>query len=184
MAAEVDHFATLGLGRSAALDDGLVRERFHELSRDAHPDTEGGDEEAFAAINEAQRVLRSPSARLKHLIELEFGDRPNSTGAMSEALMELFAEVGGALSLADEAIAKRRAATTAVAKALLAGAEMAAQQALMSAGGSLMARRREREAGLGEIELGNREALVTACHELSFLEKWQAQVQERLGELV
>ena len=96
MAQMVDHFATLGLQRSAALDEALVRERFHELSRDAHPDADAGDEVAFAAINEAQRVLRSPGARLRHLLELEFGCKPEATGAMSEVLMDLFAQVGGA----------------------------------------------------------------------------------------
>ena len=53
MAETVDHFATLGLERSAALDEAFVRERFHEMSREAHPDAEDGNESRFAAINEA-----------------------------------------------------------------------------------------------------------------------------------
>jgi curved DNA-binding protein CbpA len=184
MSEPVDHFATLGLGRSAAIDEAVVRERFHELSRELHPDTAGGDESAFAAVNEAQRVLRSPSARLRHLLELEFGSPPESAASMSEVLLDLFGKVGAALAEADGVISKRRAATSAVAKALLAAEEMAAQQALLGTGGKLMARRQEVEAGLGEIALSDRRALVVAWHELSFLEKWNRQVQERIGALL
>jgi len=181
---QVDHFATLGLDRAAALDEAVVKEKFHELSREAHPDSEGGDEEKFAGINEAQRVLSSPSARLKHLIELEFGAEAKQAGEMSETLMGLFAEIGAALSEADGVILKRQTATTAVAKALLAGVEMGAQKKLMEAGGRLMERRQEVEEGLAETALNDEPALRNAAHELAFLEKWQRQVQERMGQLV
>ena len=184
MAETVDHFATLGLERSAALDEAFVRERFHEMSREAHPDAEDGDESRFAAINEAQRVLSSPAARLRHLLELEYGGKVESTGAMSAQLMDLFSDVGSALSQADALISKRQAATTAVSKALLAGEEVSVQQALMGAGGQLMGRRQEIEAGLGGIGLSDRGKLVATAHELAFLEKWQRQVQERLGQLI
>jgi curved DNA-binding protein CbpA len=180
----LDHFATLGLPHSASMDGALVRERFHELSRAAHPDMVDGDEEAFAAINEAQRVLSSPAARLRHLLELEFGGAPQSTGSMSAELMDLFVQVGAALNQADPVITKRRAATSALARALLAGEEMAAQQVLAAAGGQIMSRRSTLEAGLGGIELGDREGLTAAWHELSFLEKWQRQVQERMAGLI
>ena len=184
MAETVDHFATLGLERSAALDETVVRERFHELSREAHPDAENGDEAKFAAINEAQRVLSSPAARLRHLLELEYDGKVESSGAMSAQLMDLFSDVGGVLSQADALISKRQAATTAVAKALLAGEEVSVQQALMGAGGQLMGRRQEIEDGLGGLSLSDRDKLVTTAHELAFLEKWQRQVQERLGQLI
>ena len=105
-------------------------------------------------------------------------------GEMSEGLVALFADVGGALSRVDALIAKLRSATTAVSKALLAAEEMAAQQALVAAGGKLMARRLVVEAGLDGIGLAERGPLAAAAHELAFLEKWQRQVQERMGELL
>lgn len=180
----VDHFATLGMRRSAAVDEALVRQRFHQLSRAAHPDQEGGDEAAFAAINEAQRVLRSPAARLRHLLDLEFGGVPESSGSMSPQLMDLFSQVGPALGQAKAVIAKRRMASSALAKALLAAEEAAAQRALAAANSQLMSRRSEVESGLGEIDLSARESLVAAWHELSFLQNWQAQVQERMAGLL
>ena len=183
MGEPVDHFAALGLERAAALDEAQVRERFHELSREAHPDTHGGDGEAFAAINEAQRVLSSPSARLRHLLELQFGTRP-AAAVISDSLMDLFAGVGGAISAADAVIAKVAAATTAVAKALLAPQELAAQQSLMEAGGQLVTRRREIEDRLEALSVDDRDALLEAWHELAFLEKWQRQVQGRMGQLI
>ena len=184
MSAKVDHFAALGLERSAALDEALVRERFHEMSRGAHPDAEGGDEVAFAAINEAQRVLRSPAARLRHLLDLAGGDGLAGGGVMSDDLMVLFELVASALEGADDVITKRRAATTALSKALLSPQELAAQQTLMGAGGRLRARRQEIEDSLAEIGVGDRASLTGACHELAFLEKWQQQVQERMGALL
>ena len=187
MAEVADHFATLGLERSVALDAALVRERFHELSRELHPDAGGGDELAFAAINEAQRVLASPAARIRHLLELEFaepGAGAVASGVMSTPLMNLFASVGAVISKADGVITKRKAASSAVAKALLAAEEIEVQQALMGAGGDLMARRRELESGLVEIGIRDRDALIGAAHELAFLEKWQRQVQARMAELV
>ena len=187
MAELADHFATLGIDRAVALEESVVRERFHELSRQLHPDTDGGDELAFAAINEAQRVLASPAARIRHLLELEFGkqgDGAVASGKMSAALMDLFASVGGVISKADALISKRKAASSAVAKALLVGEEIEVQQSLMKAGGELMARRREVEGGLGEIGIRDRESLSGAAHELAFLEKWQRQVQERVAALI
>ena len=103
---------------------------------------------------------------------------------MSDELMDLFAGVGGALQAADGLITKRQATTTAVARALLAKEEVAVQRALMGAGGQLMARRQQVEGGLAEIGLEERAQLVEAWHELSFLEKWQRQVQERMAGLI
>jgi len=180
----VDHFATLGLARSAALDEAVVRERFHALSREAHPDAAGGDERVFAEINEAQRVLTSPAARLRHLIELEFGTRPQPTGQMSAELMDLFTGIGVALQAADALILKRKAAASAVAKALLAKDEVVVQRSLMEAGGQLMSRCRQIEDGFSEIDLSERSVMEAAWHELSFLEKWQRQVQERMAGLL
>ena len=98
--------------------------------------------------------------------------------------MALFADVGDVLSKADELITKKKSATTAVALALLAGEEMEAQEALMGAGGRLSARRREIELGLEGVAPDDRDALAAAAHELAFLEKWQRQVQERMGAMV
>ena len=98
--------------------------------------------------------------------------------------MDLFSQVGPALGQADAVIAKRRGASSALPKALLAPEEVAAQRALAAANSQLMARRSEVESGLGAIDLSDRESLASAWHELSFLQKWQAQVQERMAGLL
>ena len=54
---------------------------------------------------------------------------------------------------------------------VLAGEEVAVQQALMEAGGKLMARRREVEIGLEGAGVAKRETLAAAAHEFAFLEK-------------
>ena len=47
-----------------------------------------------------------------------------------------------------------------------------------------MDRRREIESGLEGVDVEQHEALSSAARELVFLEKWQAQVQERMGALI
>ncbi len=187
-----DHFAALGFERRAALDAETVKARFQERGRDLHPDANNGDSQAFAALNEAQAVLSRPSARLRHLIELVWGLEAVESmrgGAMSAGLMERFAEIGAVLGRADGLIAKKTKAQSALARALLAGEEMEVNQALMAAGGTLMRLRREVEARLPSLDAalasgGGERETVSACRDLSYAEKWQAQLQERLAALL
>ena len=71
-----DFFAWLGMPRRPWLDPEAVKERFHTLSREHHPDQQaaGSNAEtdaAFARLNAAQAALRDPKARLRCLLELE-----------------------------------------------------------------------------------------------------------------
>jgi len=187
-----DHFAVLGLERRAALEADAIKARFQERGRALHPDTGGGDAPAFVALNQAQSVLSRPSARLRHLIELTWGGEAVAAlrgGAMSSALMDRFAEVGAVLARADAYVAKKAKARSALARALLAGEELEVNQALLATGGTLMRLRKEIESSLPEldriIEGGAGECeTVAACRDLSYAEKWQAQLQERMAALI
>ena len=187
-----DHFASLGFERRAALDAEAVKARFQELGRELHPDAQDGDSQAFSALNEAQAVLSRPSARLRHLIELLWGAEAVASlrgGAMSTEVMERFAEIGAVLARADSLIARKAKAQSALARALLAGEEMEVNQALMEAGGTLMRLRRGLEATFPSLDEkiatgGGEHESVEACRDLSFAEKWQAQLQERMAALI
>src|SRR5246127_3110623 len=59
-----DYYETLGVKKSAAVDD--IRKAFRKLARKYHPDVNPGDksaEEKFKAISEANDVLSDPKKR-------------------------------------------------------------------------------------------------------------------------
>merc|ERR1712098_469138 len=51
----IDHYETLGLPSNATPEQ--IRERFHELAREHHPDRPTGDEEKFKEIEAAYAAL-------------------------------------------------------------------------------------------------------------------------------
>ncbi len=73
-----DHFAALGVERRFGLDLTELERKFYQLSREFHPDHFTLQEAAvrqraldkMTEINEAYRVLKSPSLRREHLLEL------------------------------------------------------------------------------------------------------------------
>jgi len=177
-----DHFQTLNLPREAALNPDTVKARFQELSRDLHPDAGNNDDKAFAALNAAQSCLSRASTRLKHLIELETGEAPPSRNTMSPGLMDLFSPVADILSKADHYIARKSRTTTALAKAMLSKDAPELIQQLMLTGGEISAYRKNLDEQLTQAKVSS--DLAPLAHEFSFIEKWQSQVQERMGNML
>lgn len=182
-----DHFTVLGVPRRPWLDPELLKERFHQLTASGHPDV-GGDPQAFAAVNAAYATLREPAPRLKHFLELEAPDALCSAGAqIPEALAESFMRAATLRRAVDAFVKQMSAATTPVARALLASDQFAI--------------RRDVEHTLEELD-GMRARCVQAIQhedekwtagdcagiarlaglqqELAYLEKWAAQVREAL----
>jgi curved DNA-binding protein CbpA len=56
-----DHYATLGVPRDAA--PASIKAAYRRASAAAHPDRDGGSDEAMAAINQAYEVLGDPKRR-------------------------------------------------------------------------------------------------------------------------
>ncbi len=77
-AAGVDYFTLLGLPRQFELDEDLLTERFHALSRTVHPDLHGSESsdaqllamQISAAVNDAYRTLKSSALRAEYLLGL------------------------------------------------------------------------------------------------------------------
>lgn len=185
-----DYFEVLGLPRGAVLDEEEVRSAFRECGKAAHPDA-GGDVEVFELVNRAFAVLRDPGERLRHLAQLEFGVDPDPAGVIDAETMALFEMVGGALARADAYFAKRDAASSAIAKAVLAPEEVAVQRDVMLAGGAVRAARQElveRFAAIDKDLLEARSRAESAMAEcfraLGFLGKWEAQIGERMVGLI
>ena len=131
-----DPFALLGEARRPALDPERVRDTFHRLSREQHPDAAGGGGdggEDFARLNQAQAALCDPKARLRCLLELEYPDvRVAGPAVVPPALADLFAPVLTLLRDIDALLAKKAAAPSALAKALLARQEWALRESAES----------------------------------------------------
>ncbi len=180
MSAPLDAFAELGLPRTAALDADTLARAFDALSRERHPDA-GGDATAFARLTTARDTLATPSRRWRHLLEL-LAPGTKLDGALSPALMDLFAQLGPALAAGKAALERKNAATSALARALVAGDELRAREALEA----LAARTDALRAGLDARAAAwqsDIQALAALAREAAFLEKWHAQAREQLTRL-
>ena len=95
---DLDHFGCLGFSRLLRLDSHILTERFHERSRQVHPDffqTKSEREQAFsldrsAALNRAYRTLRDPVGRMAYLVRLESGEAEIAAKAPPDLLEEIF----------------------------------------------------------------------------------------------
>jgi DnaJ-domain-containing protein 1 len=198
-----DHFSVLGEPRRPWLDPEAVKEKFHSLSAEVHPDRVHGASEAerraanerYTALNAAYQCLREPRLRLAHLLELVRGSRPEVVQSVPADLMNLFFEVGQHLKSADAFLAENTKATSPLLKVQLFARGQEISERLAAARRSLA----EREAVLG-FELrqldedwltgarsARRAAVLDRLEEvyrlLSYFSRWNAQLQERIVQL-
>ena len=184
-----DSFAQLQLPRRPYLSDESVRDAFHRLVAEHHPDKTGGESTEFAELTAAFEVLRKPFARLRHLIELEGlvapGDRPEGVPA---DLMDLFPAVAQLRQQIDAALARKRSAPNALARSL-ATVEIAK---VTRSAGELATRLDDLySAALESLRQVDRSwpaqesrAALPALHaRFVFLTKWRDQLRESLLQL-
>ena len=173
-------FEEFGLERTLMLKTEELREIFRQKGKEGHPD-HGGDPVEFARLQEAMGLLSHPSTRLRHWLEIE-GVEGSLRGALSSRLVDIFAEVGPKLQLADALIREREAAGSHLARALLEGRVQACREELEGVQEVLAREVGQRVEAFERIERGEEDGWVVA-RELAFLEKWQGQVKERFSEL-
>jgi len=187
-----DHFQALSLPRRAALREEALAEAYFLKSRESHPD-HGGVEAVAAQVNAAYETLRQPDKRLKHLLEIAAPDAGKAwrTVPLDEALMALFARLGAAMAASGMFLDKKTKAQSALARALLANEEFQQRDVLEKIGEEIQAHQNLIEAQLPELDSKLEAVPEQAWREvaalqarLAYLAKWQAQVRERLLQLM
>lgn len=176
----MDPFERLGLERRLAIAEDELREAFRAAGKREHPDA-GGSGEGFPAVQEAFKVLSSPSRRLKAWMEAK-GITGDERGAISPGLLDLFAKVGAALQKADDVTKRREAAQSALAKALLEHQVQLAREGLEAALEEVAGAKEKEEESFARIEAGEGDPALVS-RDLAFLEKWQAELKSRFAGL-
>lgn len=202
-----DQFALLGVPRQPWLDGEMLKERFHELSKECHPDraesltneAKAAATQRYAALNAAYTRLREPKDRLAHLLELETGARPRVVQDVPPALMDLCLDVGGVCQRVDRFLAEQTPGDSPMLRAARFAGSMEHQEAL----NTMLERLRARTEGLcaelralnehwetlegadaaaraGQLPLARVEEIWRL---LSYLNRWTGQLQERLVRL-
>jgi molecular chaperone HscB len=93
----MDYFEVFSLPRLLTIDLAALEKKFHELSRQYHPDyfsTGSADEKQralrmTALLNDAYRTLRHTVRRIEYLLHLE-GFKPDGSKVPQSFLMEIF----------------------------------------------------------------------------------------------
>lgn len=185
-----DHFAILAQPRRPWLDAEALKDAFHRATAQEHPDVAGGSGENAAAINAAYAVLSQPSARLRHLLALEWPDFAPAPAAIPATLADFFGRIA-TLRQSSAVLAKKEAAAQSpLARALLAGDRAALRSDLQTALSELeaaeaaaLADLRALDASWDQRDTTTPALLTTAQQQFSFLAKWQAQLREDLFKL-
>ncbi len=171
------------------LDAEALKEKYHRITAQQHPDIAGGSTQ-FAEINRAYQVLSDPVARLRHLLELE---APEALARKTEAPVEIaeyFTSIAHVRHEADAFFKKHDAAASPVAKALLAGEQYQVQEQLEEMIAKLQQEEEELLAGLRKLDAlwdSNRSAaldeLPRTWQSLVYIAKWLGMLRESLFRL-
>lgn len=199
-----DYFLVLRQPRRPWLDADSLKEIFHALSGEAHPDrVHNQDAPArdladvrYSELNSAYQCLRHHKSRLAHLLLLETGAKPGDLRAMPENVVQLFGAVGSLLRETQPMLAEKSQATSAMAKAGLMqkavpkiGQISQLQAAIQTQLQAVTDELRTLDAAWadrGQDPARHAAALAAGeklYHLFGFYERWASQLQERSFEL-
>lgn len=178
-----DFFQLLQLARRPYHGDAEIRAAFQRRAAEAHPDAAGGGEAQFAELTRAHETLRDPALRLRHLLELE-GHAADSS-AIPDELMVLFPRMARMRQQIDTFLAKRGQARGGVARALLAGEEVAVRKEAAEVGELLQWENERAVADLKRADAAwpDLAGLTALQGRFAFLGKWSGQLREALLRL-
>jgi len=105
-----DYFALLDEPRRPWLDAETLKQKFLALSAEVHPDRVHGAtaqekksaNERYTQLNAAYQCLSNPRDRVRYLVELELGRKPDDLDRVPDQLMDSFMSVAEILREADK----------------------------------------------------------------------------------
>jgi curved DNA-binding protein CbpA len=182
-----DYFALLNQPRSPWLDPEKLKEVYHEKTLRWHPDVQpsGGETSLFSSLNEAYQTLQDPKRRLHHLLGLQ-GCAPSSAPvAVPAHLHDLFPKVGAVTQRTNQLLDKLAVASNALSRSLLERDVLSSRTEI----DELLTKLRQlyegvitQLPGLGAAWSINPDPpidpLTALYHELAYLTRWIAQVEE------
>lgn len=174
----MDYFQILQVPRAPWLDEAVVRDQFQRLAGAVHPDSGNPSSEAFVALNQAWQTLKSPTARLRHYLELEHPEALAAAPSHPAISGDLFMEVAGAQQEATSVAAKLAAAQSPLTRAVLESARSAGKRRIDGVNAKVVA-----EIGAIHLRIQAQDqtpaTLAAYLGEMVFLEKWAAQLREK-----
>lgn len=182
----IDYFALLQQPRRPWLDPEKLKEKYHQLTKAAHPDRPSASSDSdFANVNEAYRVLSDPKLRLQHLLALE--NVPPNAGTIPATLADVFLETGTLIQELDRLLA--RSTTNALSKALIKSEITSKQELAADLLQKLRAMHAEAVKELRALD-ENWDSIDTVAVRLAelssrfaYLARWIAQLEERTFQL-
>jgi DnaJ-domain-containing protein 1 len=110
-----DLFDVLQEPRRPWIDTAALKKKFLALSAETHPDRvhnasparKEAAHQQYLEIHAAYNCLRDPKARLRHLLELERGAKPQEVDRVPPGLLELFMEISRSTREAEAFLAER-----------------------------------------------------------------------------
>ena len=190
----MNHFARFGFEPKPSIDLDALKERFLAQCAAQHPDkaadksTAEGD---FQELNRAYNVLRNSRERLLHLLELSGGSGQQQIQEVPPVALEFFSDIAACMKRADALLKEKNGSNSPMLKVQLMQKGLEEIDAMQSLQGRISSSIKAVEDSLldlnGEWSRVPSEAAMKRAREaaaaLGFLERWNAQLQQRIGEL-
>ena len=185
-----DYFALLDEPRRPWLDAAILKQKFLALSADAHPDRVHGAtaqekksaNERYTQLNAAYQCLGNPRDRVRHLLELELGRKPDDLDRVPDELMDSFMSVAEILREADKFLGEREKAVSPMLQVQLFERAQTFVERLVEIEKIVAASRgkmiRELQA-LNDVETLPLQRLEEIYRLLGYYDRWLKQIQER-----
>jgi len=200
-----DCFALLQEAHRPWLDPDSLKQKFLALSAQVHPDRAHNSSETeknavhvrYMEINAAYNCLRDPKERLRHLLELERGSKPNDLQEIPPDLMNMFMEVSQVCRDTDAFLAEKAKVSSPLLKVQLFERSQAWIEKLTTLLHSLNSWHERLVSQLKALDVewhstsnpdtSNRTSTLQHLEELyrlfSYFNRWSAQIQERIARL-
>jgi DnaJ-domain-containing protein 1 len=200
-----DYFALLNQPRRPWLEAEALKQKFLTLSTAYHPDRihAAGEADKRAAqqrytdLNAAYQCLREPRERLRHLLELELGSKPETVQRIPAELMDYSLEVSQLCRQADAFLAEKAKVSSPLLQVQLFERGQDETERLLALQRRIQARTGQAEAELKQVDAlwtsdaplspADRKPLLpqleTLWRLLSYSARWNSQIRERITQL-